>query len=196
METGVTQDLISCIQKEFELTPVDIRTYSPLTLAYIGDGVYELIIRTVLVEQEMCIRDSRTAVRSRLFLFLLRKRVADVKRIPLAGFSACGGSLQRHHSIPSQCVPARRAFLLHRRVRRTFLCNEKTGRPVRLPVLKKSRPQDSSPAAGHSVGQHTPVSYTHLSALMSLSSATSTCIPASGRDVRFFGAFFDSSAPQ
>ena len=45
------QDLISCIQKEFELTPVDIRTYSPLTLAYIGDGVYELIIRTVLVEQ-------------------------------------------------------------------------------------------------------------------------------------------------
>ena len=51
METGVTQDLISCIQKEFELTPVDIRTYSPLTLADIGDGVYELIIRTVLVEQ-------------------------------------------------------------------------------------------------------------------------------------------------
>lgn len=51
METGVTQDLISCIQKEFELNPVDIRTYSPLTLAYIGDGVYELIIRTVLVEQ-------------------------------------------------------------------------------------------------------------------------------------------------
>ena len=51
METGVTQDLISCIQKEFELKPVDIRTYSPLTLAYIGDGVYELIIRTVLVEQ-------------------------------------------------------------------------------------------------------------------------------------------------
>lgn len=51
METGVTRDLISCIQKEFELKPVDIRTYSPLTLAYIGDGVYELVIRTVLVEQ-------------------------------------------------------------------------------------------------------------------------------------------------
>lgn len=27
----------------------DIRTYSPLTLAYIGDSVYELIIRTKLV---------------------------------------------------------------------------------------------------------------------------------------------------
>ena len=34
----------------------------------------------------------------------------EQERIPLAGFSACGGSLQRHHSIPPQCVPARRAF--------------------------------------------------------------------------------------
>lgn len=29
----------------------DIRTYSPLTLAYIGDAVYDLIVRTVVVEQ-------------------------------------------------------------------------------------------------------------------------------------------------
>ena len=33
------------------LTPVDIRTYSPLTLAYIGDAAYDLAIRTVLVNQ-------------------------------------------------------------------------------------------------------------------------------------------------
>ena len=29
----------------------DIRTYSPLTLAYVGDAVYDLIIRTVVVER-------------------------------------------------------------------------------------------------------------------------------------------------
>lgn len=29
----------------------DIRTYSPLTLAYIGDAVYDLIIRTIVVER-------------------------------------------------------------------------------------------------------------------------------------------------
>lgn len=29
----------------------DIRSYSPLTLAYIGDAVYDLIIRTVVVER-------------------------------------------------------------------------------------------------------------------------------------------------
>jgi ribonuclease-3 family protein len=40
--------------KAFELLnlkPVDIRTYSPLSLAFIGDGVYELIIRTIIVHQ-------------------------------------------------------------------------------------------------------------------------------------------------
>ena len=29
----------------------DIRTYSPLTLAYVGDAVYDLIIRTIVVER-------------------------------------------------------------------------------------------------------------------------------------------------
>lgn len=37
------------LQKEFSLNEIDLRTYSPLTLAYIGDGIYELLIRTVLV---------------------------------------------------------------------------------------------------------------------------------------------------
>lgn len=29
----------------------DIRSYSPLTLAYIGDGIYELVIRSLVVEK-------------------------------------------------------------------------------------------------------------------------------------------------
>ena len=33
----------------FGLMELDIRTYSPLTLAYIGDGIFELVVRTVLV---------------------------------------------------------------------------------------------------------------------------------------------------
>ena len=42
-------------QKEmFQLEDRDIRTYSPLTLAYIGDGVYELVIRTILVKKGNC----------------------------------------------------------------------------------------------------------------------------------------------
>ena len=34
----------------FSLKQQDARQYSPLTLAYIGDAVYEMIVRTVLVE--------------------------------------------------------------------------------------------------------------------------------------------------
>lgn len=39
----------SYIREQFELPPVDIRTYSPLVLAYIGDEVFDLIVRTVVV---------------------------------------------------------------------------------------------------------------------------------------------------
>lgn len=43
--------LLKKLKIEFECGEVDIRTYSPLTLAYIGDGIYDLIIRTVVVER-------------------------------------------------------------------------------------------------------------------------------------------------
>lgn len=49
MEKGI--DLLSLIKEHFGLKEVDIRTYSPLTLAYIGDCVFDLIIRTVVVER-------------------------------------------------------------------------------------------------------------------------------------------------
>lgn len=39
------------LKEKFRLPEVDIQTYSPLTLAYIGDAAYELIIRTFLVDQ-------------------------------------------------------------------------------------------------------------------------------------------------
>ena len=38
--------------KEFGLEEQDLRTYSPLTLAYIGDAIFELVVRTVLVERK------------------------------------------------------------------------------------------------------------------------------------------------
>lgn len=38
------------LKEQFQLPEVDIQTYSPLTLAYIGDAAYELIIRTYLVD--------------------------------------------------------------------------------------------------------------------------------------------------
>ena len=42
---------LAYLKETFELEYQDIRTYSPLTLAYIGDAIYELVIRTILVEK-------------------------------------------------------------------------------------------------------------------------------------------------
>lgn len=47
MEESIT--ILSAIKQKFACGDVDIRTYSPLTLAYIGDAIYDLVIRTVIV---------------------------------------------------------------------------------------------------------------------------------------------------
>lgn len=39
------------LRDTFHLPDTDIKSFSPLTLAYIGDAVYDLIIRTSVVEQ-------------------------------------------------------------------------------------------------------------------------------------------------
>ena len=44
-------DFDSCMREVFELKEVDIRGYSPLTLAYIGDCVYDLIIKSIVINQ-------------------------------------------------------------------------------------------------------------------------------------------------
>lgn len=45
------EESIKYLKEQFELGEVDIRTYSPLVLAYIGDGIYEVIVRTILVSK-------------------------------------------------------------------------------------------------------------------------------------------------
>lgn len=47
METGV----VSKITEFFGVEKKDAKQYAPLTLAYIGDAVYEMVVRTILVEQ-------------------------------------------------------------------------------------------------------------------------------------------------
>ncbi len=42
-------DLMSGIKESFKLPDIDVRSYSPLVLAYIGDAVYEIVIRSLLV---------------------------------------------------------------------------------------------------------------------------------------------------
>mgnify|MGYP000192254437 CR=1 FL=1 len=48
METNLIQ-----LKELFHLEDQDLRSYSPLTLAYIGDGVYELFIRNHILSQNL-----------------------------------------------------------------------------------------------------------------------------------------------
>lgn len=44
-------NLLSQIKQVFACEEQDVRAYSPLTLAYIGDAIYDLVIRSVVVER-------------------------------------------------------------------------------------------------------------------------------------------------
>lgn len=45
---------IKKLKELFSLKEQDLRSFSPLTLAYLGDAVYEVVIRTVLVMRGNC----------------------------------------------------------------------------------------------------------------------------------------------
>lgn len=46
-----TTTLLDVIHSHFPMKETDIRTLSPLKLAYLGDAVYEIIIRTLTTEE-------------------------------------------------------------------------------------------------------------------------------------------------
>ncbi len=48
---GESLSIYGILKDSFELKENDIKSYSPLTLAYIGDAVYEIIIRTIVVSE-------------------------------------------------------------------------------------------------------------------------------------------------
>lgn len=96
------------VETAFALKGQDIRTYSPLVLAFIGDSVYDLIVRTVVVEQgnthvnllhKRCSRlvraDAQAAMVDRLLPFLSEEETAAYKR----GRNAKVGSKSRNASL-------------------------------------------------------------------------------------------------
>lgn len=50
-ETAEADKFLAEIKRVFECKEQDVRAYSPLALAYIGDAVYDLVIRSVVVER-------------------------------------------------------------------------------------------------------------------------------------------------
>ncbi|MEG0369456.1 MAG: ribonuclease III, partial [Hungatella sp.] len=51
MEESVKPDFLAVCKESLKLQNTDPCTYSPLVLAYIGDAVYELLIRTKVINR-------------------------------------------------------------------------------------------------------------------------------------------------
>ena len=51
MEKSVEWQFDSYMQELFQMKEVDIKEYSPLTLAYIGDSIYDLIIKSLVINE-------------------------------------------------------------------------------------------------------------------------------------------------
>lgn len=45
------EESLKYLKEQFQLAKVDVRTYSPLSLAYIGDSIYDLLIRTMVMSE-------------------------------------------------------------------------------------------------------------------------------------------------
>lgn len=76
MEESLT--LLKLIKRDFGLGEVDLRTLSPLTLAFEGDCVYDLILRTVIVERHNASPNQLHREKSRLAKAPAQAEMAEV----------------------------------------------------------------------------------------------------------------------
>lgn len=51
MEKSIGFEFDSYMQEVFQMKEVDVNSYSPLSLAYIGDSIYDLIIKSLVINQ-------------------------------------------------------------------------------------------------------------------------------------------------
>lgn len=51
MEKSIEWQLDTYMQEVFKMREVDIKEYSPLALAYIGDSIYDLIIKSIILNE-------------------------------------------------------------------------------------------------------------------------------------------------
>ena len=69
--------LLTYIKQQFDLKEADINAYSPLTLAYIGDSIYDLVIKTIIVERANCAANKLHKQASALVKAQTQAQIAD-----------------------------------------------------------------------------------------------------------------------
>ena len=71
-------DLPENIKEQFDIKDTDINTYNPLTLAFIGDSVYEIIVRTMVVSKGNKSVNALAKDKNRLVNAKTQSRIAEI----------------------------------------------------------------------------------------------------------------------
>lgn len=102
------QDFFSLLDQHLAVSDFKVNTYSPVALAYIGDCVYELIIRTVIMNQgaksvnkmHRQARDYVNANRQAELFYLIEDQLTEEEmRIFKSGRNAKSGSSPKNASM-------------------------------------------------------------------------------------------------
>ncbi|MBR1931281.1 MAG: ribonuclease III [Lachnospiraceae bacterium] len=102
-KTSLLEDIKTC----FACEEKDVRTYSPLALAYIGDAIYDLIIRSVVVERanrsandlhRMAVRYVKAETQAKLAMALLEHLTEDEATVYKRGRNAKSYTIAKNAS--------------------------------------------------------------------------------------------------
>ncbi len=112
MEEGIKKkesiDFVETIKEQFQLKPEEAALYSPLVLAYLGDCVYEIILRTVIVcRGNMSVNDlnkkvsyfAKATTQSKLVKQLINEFTEEEKKIFKRGRNAKSATIAKHASM-------------------------------------------------------------------------------------------------
>lgn len=92
MELNKGAQFLGQIKQMFACKEQDLRAYSPLTLAYIGDAVYELVIRSVVVERanrpandlhKCTVKYVKAEAQSKLIQIMLEQEMLDEEEVAI-----------------------------------------------------------------------------------------------------------------
>lgn len=108
MEESVTWQFDCLMEEMFQMKEADVKEYSPLTLAYIGDSIFDLIIKSLVVNegnrpvQKLHLRTSRfvqASAQSRMMRVLQDKLTEEEHAVYKRGRNAKSVSPAKNQSV-------------------------------------------------------------------------------------------------
>lgn len=115
MEESIS--ILGQMKEVFSCREMDIKSYSPLTLAYIGDAIYDLIIRTVVVERGNC---SANALHKKTIKYVNAKTQAEMIKVLEPDLSEEELSVYRRGKNAKANTSAKNASLMEYRIATGF----------------------------------------------------------------------------